>query len=98
VVEDMERMVGDDLVLRAMIEEEKLNAEIARMVYDARVAAGLTQAQLAKLIKSSQPAIARLEDADYRGHSLNMLRKIAAVLNQRLEVRLVPKKRRGKAA
>ncbi|MFB2877396.1 hypothetical protein [Floridanema aerugineum] len=33
--------------------------------------------------------IARLEDADYEGHSLSMLQKIARVLNYRLEVKLV---------
>ena len=37
-----------------------------------------------------QPTIARLEDADYDGHSLGMLRRIAAALHVRLEMRLVP--------
>jgi DNA-binding XRE family transcriptional regulator len=96
--EAIDRMIGNDPKLRAMIEEETLNCEIARMVYDARTAAGLTQAELARLIGTSQPAIARLEDADYRGHSLTMLRKIAAALNRRLEVRLAPLKKRGRAA
>ena len=32
VMEDLERMIGDDPKLRAMIEEEKLNAEIARVL------------------------------------------------------------------
>src|SRR5205809_5423101 len=94
VVEDLERMVGDDPELRAMIEEETLNAEIASLVYRARTEAGLTQAQLAKRVGTRQPAIARLEDADYRGHSLTMLRKIAAALGRRLEVRLPTVKRK----
>jgi hypothetical protein len=34
--------------------------------------------------------IARLEDADYEGHSLSMLQRIAHVLNQRLEIQLIP--------
>ena len=55
-----------------------------------RMAAGLTQAKLAKLIGAKQPVIARLEDADYRGNSLAMLQRIAAALNQRLELRFVP--------
>jgi DNA-binding XRE family transcriptional regulator len=98
VVEDLERMVGDDHKLRAMIEEETMYCEIASLVYQARTAAGLTQAQLAKLIGTSQPAIARLEDADYGARSLAMLQKIAAALNRRLEIRLVPAKRRPRAA
>ena len=43
-------------------------------------------AQLAKLIGTKQPVIARLEDADYEGHSLSMLQRIAEALDQRLEV------------
>jgi hypothetical protein len=31
--------------------------------------------------------ISRLEDADYEGHSLPMLRRIAAALGKRVEVR-----------
>ena len=34
--------------------------------------------------------IARLEDADYEGHSLSMLQRIAEALGQRLEVSFVP--------
>lgn len=96
--EAIDRLIGDDPKLRAMIEEEMLNAEIASLVYNARTQAGLTQAKLARLVGTSQPAIARLEDADYRGHSLNMLRKIAAALGRRLEVRLGPPKRKTRAA
>ena len=55
-----------------------------------RKRAGLTQKRLADLIGTSQPTIARLEHADYDGHSLGMLRRIAAALQMRLEVRLVP--------
>jgi hypothetical protein len=48
---------------------------------------------------TTQSAIARLEDADYNGHSLTMLRRIAAAMNQRVEVRFVPleepQKRKG---
>ena len=36
------------------------------------------------------PAIAQLEDADYEGHSLAMLQKIARALNQRLVIHLTP--------
>ena len=96
--EVIERLVGADLGLRALIEEAELHAEIASLVYNARTAAGLTQARLAKLVGTSQPAIARLEDADYGGRSLAMLHRIAAALNKRLEVRLIPARRRGRAA
>lgn len=88
--EILDRLTGDDPELREMIAEEAVNAQVARMIYEARTAAGLTQKQLAVMLGTQQSAIARLEDADYEGHSLGMLRRIAEALNQRLEVRFVP--------
>jgi hypothetical protein len=35
-------------------------------------------------------AICRLEAADYEGHSVAMLRRIAAALNRRVEIRFLP--------
>ncbi|MGH8056269.1 MAG: helix-turn-helix domain-containing protein [Candidatus Entotheonellia bacterium] len=86
----IDRITGDDPELREVIEEETINARIARMIYDARTRAGLTQQQLAELVGTKQPVIARLEDADYEGHSLSMLQRIAAALNQKLDIHLVP--------
>ena|SRR2546426_1180252 len=86
----IERMIGKDADLRRMIEEETVNAAVAQMIYEARTKAGLTQRQLADLVGSKQPVIARLEDADYQGHSLSMLNRIASALNQRLIVRMTP--------
>ena len=50
---------------------------IAQMIYDARSAAGMTQKELAKAVGTTQIVISQLEDADYVGHSLSMLRRIA---------------------
>ena len=44
-----------------------------------RKGAGLTQAELAKKVRTTQSVIARLEDAEYAGHSLRMLEWVAAV-------------------
>src|SRR5688572_4589411 len=76
----------------AALEEERANAEIARKIYALRTKAGLTQRQLAKLVGTSASAICRLEDADYEGHSLAMLRRIAAALDKRVEIRFLPAK------
>ena len=88
----LDEVTGDDEELRQMIAEETVNAEVARLIYKVRKTAGLTQAELAELIGSKQPVIARLEDADYEGHSLTMLQRIALALNQRLEINFVPAK------
>ncbi|MFN0302784.1 MAG: helix-turn-helix transcriptional regulator [Burkholderiales bacterium] len=84
------RIIGDDPELRAQIEEQRLNVRIAEMIYQVREAAGLTQTQLATLVGTTQSVISRLEDADYEGHSLPMLKRIGDALHQRLEVRFVP--------
>jgi DNA-binding XRE family transcriptional regulator len=76
----------------AALEEARANAEIARKIYALRTKAGLTQRQLAKLVGTSASAICRLEDADYEGHSLAMLRRIAAALDKRVEIRFLPAK------
>lgn len=72
-----------------MIADASINAEVAQMIYDARTAAGLTQEQLARRVGTKQPVIARLEDADYEGYSLTMLRRVAAGPDKRLDVRLL---------
>jgi len=93
-LELIRRDVGNDKSFRAMVDEEKLNAQVARMIYEARLKAKLTQKQLADLAETTQPVIARLEDADYEGHSLTMLRRIAEALNRRVEVQFVAARRK----
>ncbi|HEX4133327.1 MAG TPA: XRE family transcriptional regulator [Bryobacteraceae bacterium] len=72
------------------LEECRANDEIVRRIYALRTKAGLTQAQLAKLVGTTASVICRLEDADYEGHSVAMLRRIAAALNRRVEIRFLP--------
>ncbi len=74
-------------------EEEVINAEIARKIYELRTKAGLTRQQLAERVGTSKSAICRLEDADYDGHSLSMLKRIAEALDKRVEIRFLPAKR-----
>ncbi len=70
--------------------ECRANEEIARKIRTLRTKAGLTQAQLAKLVGTTASVICRLEDADYEGHSVAMLRRIAAALDRRIEIRFLP--------
>jgi ribosome-binding protein aMBF1 (putative translation factor) len=88
----LDRLTGDDEALKSGIAGAKVNIEVAQMIYAARTGAGLSQRELAEMIGTRQPVIARLEAADYEGHSLTMLRRIADALNQRLEVRFVARK------
>jgi len=72
--------------LAKAVEEESFNADIAQQVYDLRTDAKLTQKQLADLVGTQQSVISRIEDADYNGHSLTMLKRIASALDRRLKV------------
>ncbi|MDD2775022.1 MAG: helix-turn-helix transcriptional regulator [Gallionella sp.] len=61
-------------------------------ILTARKAAGLTQAQVAERMGTKAPAVARLENALVTGKpspSLTTLRKYAAALGKKLEVRFV---------
>lgn len=91
------RYVGKDAKKAAQLEEELANADVAKKIHDLRTKAGLTQKGLAKLVGTTASAISRLEDADYEGHSLAMLRRVAAALNKRVEIRFVANKRAAKA-
>jgi ribosome-binding protein aMBF1 (putative translation factor) len=86
------RYLNHDLARQDLLREISPNAKVAQLIYAARKEAGLTQQQLADLIQTKQSVIARLEDADYEGHSLSMLQRIGEALGQRIEINLVPTK------
>jgi predicted XRE-type DNA-binding protein len=84
------RYIKDSRKRKESLQRERENIGIAEQVYNLRMQAGLSQKELADLVGTTQSAISRLEDADYTGHSLTMLRKVAAALNQHVEVRFAP--------
>jgi ribosome-binding protein aMBF1 (putative translation factor) len=84
-----DRYVGNYAEKAARFEEELASAYVARKIHDLRTEAGLTQKDLAKLVGTTVSVISRFEDADYEGHSLAMLRRVARALNKRVEIRLV---------
>ncbi len=86
-----DRYVKDDPKRKASVEAERVNAQVARMIYDLRNDAGLTQKELAKQVGTTQSVISRLEDADYEGHSLSMLNRIAEALNQKMSIVMTAK-------
>ena len=64
--------------IRIKYEEEKVKSEIAFMVKNTREKMGLTQAELAEKVGTSQSVIARLEGGnDTRTPSLSLLSRIA---------------------
>lgn len=76
------------------IEKGRIALEIAYH----REKANLSQEDLAKLVKSSQSAISRLENPDYKGYSLRVLRRIADAFGLELYVSLREKHQENKAS
>ncbi len=76
----------------AALEEARANDAVARKIYELRIKAGLTQRELAKRVGTTASVICLLEDADYQGHSMAMLTRIAAALNRKVEIRFIPLK------
>ena len=69
----------------AIARELEPGYQIARL----RIAHGLTQAQLAEMVGTHQPSIARIESGKSLP-SLLFLERVASVLNARVEVRILP--------
>ena len=80
------RYIKDQPERKASIQHERINAQVAQLIYDLRKEAGLSQSQLAEMIGTTQSVISRLEDADYDGHSFSMLEKITRALNRRVRI------------
>lgn len=81
-----DRFIGDDPERVASYERARADSEVAGAIYMLRTEAGLSQRALAERVGTTASVIRRLEDADYDGHSLSMLRRVAAALGRRVEL------------
>ena len=81
------RRSGKSAVYRKTYERKLQQIDLALLVREMREDAGFTQTELAKRVGTTQSVIARLEDAEYEGHSLTMLERIAAACGVGLRLR-----------
>ena len=72
--------------------------DVALQLASLREKAGLSQTELARRLKTTQQQVSRLESPDYEGHSLRMLRLVAAALHARVRVVLEPLPKADKSA
>ena len=75
--EVVERRARKNATYRKTFARTLQQIDLALLVREMREDACLTQAELAKKVATTQSVIARLEDAEYTGHSLTMLERIA---------------------
>jgi transcriptional regulator with XRE-family HTH domain len=71
----------------AELEKPEPGYQIARL----RIKLGLTQTQLAEMVGTKQPSIARLENGE-GSPSLSFLEKVAEALGAEVKVSLIPKR------
>jgi ribosome-binding protein aMBF1 (putative translation factor) len=90
-VEILKRKMGIDPDTDPEMLQISEDLRVAQMIFDARTEAGLTQKDLAQAVGTTQSVISQLESAEYKGHSLTMLERIAKALNRRVEIRLAPR-------
>lgn len=83
--QDWEAQQMTDPEFRAIADELEPAYQLARL----RILHGLTQQQLAELVGTKQPSIARLESGTGEPR-ISFLRKVAAALDSRVEIRIVP--------
>lgn len=71
----------------AALEEEEARLHVAEIVYQARAAAGLTQAALAERIGTKQSVISAIENGSQMP-TIPTLRRIARAMDRRLNIEL----------
>ncbi|MCC7449581.1 MAG: XRE family transcriptional regulator [Anaerolineae bacterium] len=71
-----------DPEFRAEYEAEAAKKELWLQLVEARQAAGLTQAELAKRLDVSQAQVSRIEKSSYDSYTLNTLRRYVAALGE----------------
>lgn len=82
-LQEFKKIALRDENFKAEYERYDLAFEIGQMIVEARILKGITQHQLASLIKTKQPSIARLENGK-KLPSLSFLSKIAEALGTHL--------------
>jgi ribosome-binding protein aMBF1 (putative translation factor) len=84
--EFVEQRARKSLTYRKTFARSLQQIDLALLVREMREEAELTQTELARKAGTTQSVIARLEDAEYTGHSLMMLERIAAVCGVALKL------------
>ena len=85
--EFVERRARKSATYRKAYARSLQQIDLAMLVREMREEAGLTQAELAKRVGTTQSASARLEDAEYSGNSLTMLERVATACGVGLKLR-----------
>lgn len=84
----------EDEKFKKGVEKEYAKLCISEGIAKARYEAKLTQATLARKIKTSKSAISRYESGNYGRYSIPLLRRIASACDAKLEIKFIPKRKK----
>ena len=93
LLEMMQIIGGDDPERKARLDVIRHQHRIAQELYALRQQKGLTQAELARLVGTSQSTIARVEKGTGHPPTLSTLVKVGLALGQELHLEYTPRKR-----
>lgn len=85
---NIKRQLLEDKEIRKAYDKISPEFDLAQAIIEKRIEKGLTQAELARKIKTKQSAISRLESGTYNP-SLAFLEKVAKALDARVAVSLL---------
>jgi len=77
-----------DPAFRKVYEAQKPKYDLIRMILDARIKRGITQAEIAKRAGTTQSAIARFESG-VGNPTLDFMQRVSEAVGARLQVRVV---------
>lgn len=88
-IQMFDELYAGDEEFDKLVREAEVELSVAQQIYKLRKEAGLTQAELAKMIGTKHSAISRLEDADYGKQSMAMLERVANALGKKVKIEFV---------
>jgi transcriptional regulator with XRE-family HTH domain len=86
----VDEFVGDDPERVESVERACADLAVGVELNRLRTEAGLSTRALAALVGTKASVISRIEQADYEGHSLAMLRRVASALGRRVVISFPP--------
>ncbi len=94
--EELKSEVLKDPEMRFRFEQEVFYLRLAHLIADLRKKKGITQAELAKRAKVSQPFISRLEKGDHmRVPTFETIHKLLHALGYSLEISAIPERKKA---
>ena len=85
-------LIEGDPKMENLLAEAEHEMDVAEQIYNLRIESNLSRRALAEKIGTRASVIRHLENADYEGDSLSMLRRIASALHRLDILQAIPRR------